>query len=826
MKALIAAAVVLLLIALLTWLSIRAFNPGAERFDLALGELDRFATTQAMLRSHMLGARAGLLRNYDPLVRDEDALDASLNRIQLILADDTGAESTLSSLAASVRRQQELTEQFKSDNALLRNSLAYFARFSAYLSTPDQVNPLASAVSALGAAMLRLTLNTSPAAVRDVQDRLDRLARQLTPPPGDAAAIALLAHARLLDSLLPVTDSILRELSTVYDRRHQDALRAILLAQQLTSRNTAREFRLVLYLTSLVLVALLVFAGFQLRARARTLRRRAAFERVLARVSMDFASAPASDIEAIIAHALGAMAQWLGAERAWFLRTGESRQTITWCHDGLSFPPGWPDQAPSLLSRHDYPRTDTVVHVPAVERLPPDAARRALASAGLRGWTCATATLADGTEVLMGFDAIAHASHIRPGESGLLRVALDTIINALGRRALEHEHARLTVRLEHARRLETVGTLASGIAHNFNNIIGAILGYVEIADEQHAAPRIFAEIRKAGERARDLVDQILTFARRHDAQRSVVDLRTLAIETASLLRASLPAQVELAAHVADEPMSVLAVPAQLQQVIFNLCNNAAQAMDQAGRIDLDIAVIDLPEPTRFSHGMLVEGRYVRIAVSDTGRGMDQAVLERLFEPFFTTRPTGNGLGLATARDTVREHGGAIHVWSAVGHGSRFEVWLPYLPAGTRMSGAALPFGQGQVVLVLERDAEQLLRDEEMLAALGYEPAGFTSVATAWEAFADSSQRFDLVLLAHSASMAELLALSGRLHRLAPRLPILLATSAHDEFNAGQLLGAGIADVMPWPLAAVETALALQSALRRGSQPAQAQYVDG
>lgn len=825
MKTLSATAVVLLLIALLTWLSIRAFNPGAERFDVALGELEHFATAQAMLRSDTLAARAGLLRNYDPLDHDEEALDASLDRIAAILAGNTGAAPALGLLAASVHRQEELTEQFKTDNAQLRNSLAYFARFSAYLSGPDHDGALASAVSALGAAMLRLTLNTSRAAVYDVRERLDDLAGQLTPPFGDATATALLAHARLLTDLLPTTDRLLRELSSIHAKRNQGALRATLLAQQLSSRNTARKFRLVLYLTSLLLVALLVFAGVQLRARALTLRRRAGFERLLARVSMNFANAAEADIESVVAQALGAMAHWIGADRAWLLRVGGFHRTITWHRDGLTFPPGWPDRAPSLLARHHYPRTDTVVDVPAIERLPMDDGRQALAAAGLRGWTCVTATLADGTEVLMGFDAVAHASHASPGEPSLLRVALDTIINALGRRTLEQERARLTLRLEQARRLETVGTFAGGIAHNFNNIIGAILGYVEIADEQHVAPRILGEIRKAGERARDLVDQILTFARRHDAQRSVVDLRTLAAETASLLRASLPPQVELSVHTTDEPVPVLGVPAQLQQVILNLCNNAAQAMDHSGRIDLDIAVIDLPEPAQLSHGMLVAGRYARISVSDTGRGMDQAVLERLFEPFFTTRPTGNGLGLATTRDTVREHGGAIHVRSAVGRGSRFEIWLPYAPAGTRASGGALPFGQGEVVLVLACDAAHLLRDEEMLAALGYEPAGFTSIDAAWEAFADSEQRFDLVLLAYSASMAELLALSEGLHRLAPRLPIILATSAHDQFNAGQLLGAGIADVVPWPLAAVETALALQSALRR-IQPAQAQYADG
>ncbi len=812
MRAIYATALVPVLVALLTWLSVRAINTGAEHFDQALNDLDRFAATEATLRSNTLAARAGLVRNYDPLVRDVDELHASIRRIRMILAGGQEAQAAIDNLAAAVKRQEELTEQFKSNNALLQNSLAYFARFSAYLCAPDQAYPLAPAVSALAVAMLRLTLDTSPTAARDVQDRLDELTKRALPSDNSPAA-ALLAHARLLSDLLPATDDTLKALGSVPSKHDQDALHAILIKQQLTSRETAREFRLVLYVVSLLLLGLVVFVGWRLRSRARALRRRAAFEHVLAGISMSFVSARESDIATTVTQALAAMAQWIGADRAYFLVSDGSEQTYTWCRPAVSFPPDWPDRAFAFLSLLDYPAFNALMHIPNVERLPPGASREATAAADLKEWACVSAKTPNGAEALVGFDAVSQTYQMRAGELGLLRMGLDTIINALGRLSVERERTRLSFRLEQARRLETVGTLASGVAHNFNNIIGAILGYVETAAEQQDSPRILDEIRRACERARDLVDQILTYAGRHDA-RNAVDIKILIAETTTLLRASLPAEVEIAVCETAESISVLGVSTQLQQAVLNLCNNAAQAMDYAGRIKLNSSLIDLEESRHLSHGTLGPGRYVCIAVSDSGRGMDQAIIERLFEPFFTTRPTGNGLGLATTGEIIREHGGAIEVQSTIGLGSRIEIWLPSLAAGTPPVSTTLPFGQGEVVLMVETDTEQLLRDEEMLAALGYEPVGFSSETAAWAASVSSSRRFDLILLKHTTSRPEVLALATRLHEVAPNLPILLATSSHDEFDANELLEAGIADVVHSPLSAVETAVSLRDCLRR------------
>jgi signal transduction histidine kinase/FixJ family two-component response regulator len=819
-KIIAAALSVLVLIAVLTWLSLRAFNSGAETLDLVRSDLDRFNTIEADLHANILSARAGLLRNYDPVVRDTDTLDLLMQRMQASLVNDRSAQTAIERLDAFVRRQEELTEEFKSNNALLQNSLASFALLSAHMSAADQAAPLAAEVSGLAVTMLQLTLDTDPASVGAVQNRLDDLARRMPPTEKISAAVALLAHGRLLWELLPATDQLLRALDGLSRMRSQDAVRTWLLTRQLKMRTTARWSRSLLYVISLLLLGLLVHVGRLLQLRARTLRRRAAFEHVLSGISMRFVTAHGPDLHPIVEQALAEMAACLGADRAYFVASRAGKQTITWHQPGIPFPPHWPDGALGLLRRYSYPAFDRVVHVSNIARLPPDAAKDALAAVGLTGWACVTSRTIDGAEMLLGFDAVARPTRITPRcDLGLLRMALDTIVNALGRQTLEQERTRLEARLEQARRLETVGTLASGIAHNFNNIVGAILGYIEYANEQDCASNVLDEIRKAGERARDLVDRILGFARRHDGQRRIVSVAAVVEEAMSLLRASLPASVELAVDNVPDSLMVRGVPAHLHQVILNLCNNAAQAMDHTGCIELNIAAADLPKPHALSHGMLAAGRYVRIVVSDSGRGMDRSVLARLFEPFFTTRATGTGLGLATIRDIVREHGGAMHVESTVDVGTRFEAWLACLDAASPSANPTLPRGHGETVLLLERDGSQRLRDEEILAALGYEPVGYSDGADALDACQASPQRFDLILLAYPFAAAEMLAIAEQLRQAVPDVPVLLATSSADAISAKELMRVGVSDVLPWPIAAAETIVALQDSLQRTARRA-------
>ena len=349
----------------------------------------------------------------------------------------------------------------------------------------------------------------------------------------------------------------------------------------------------------------------------------------------------------------------------------------------------------------------------------------------------------------------------------MLRLAGDAVANALEREFLEHDRARLTTRLERARRMQMVGSLASGIAHNFNNIIGAILGYSEIVEPQLTRGTKLAqhidEIRRAAERGRDLIDSILTFGRQRDARVRPVQVRALFEEAASLLRASLPPGVKLLIDDVPIEVAVSGEPAQLQQVILNLCTNAAQAMPHSGSIRITAEQKEVATFLPTSHGELVPGRYVCLAVIDTGRGFDESVARRLFEPFFTTRSAGTGLGLATVHEIVRDHGGAMNVQSKPEHGSRFEVWLPAVAAdSTAAVGPAVPpLGRGETVLVVESERERLLYNEEMLAALGYEPVGFERPADAIAACRSAPNRFDIILVSYASQTSVGLDLNSR-----------------------------------------------------------------
>jgi CheY-like chemotaxis protein len=206
---------------------------------------------------------------------------------------------------------------------------------------------------------------------------------------------------------------------------------------------------------------------------------------------------------------------------------------------------------------------------------------------------------------------------------------------------------------------------------------------------------------------------------------------------------------------------------------------------------------------------------VRVVVSDTGRGIEETTLEHLFEPFFTTRLAGTGLGLATVREIVREHGGAINVRSQQGVGSRFEVWLPRITATAsppRDEAPTFRLGRGETVMVVDDASERLLADEEVLAALGYEPVGFTRADDALAACRANPKRFDALLVGRLASARSALDLTTALHEIVPDVPILLATASADQIGADPLMAAGITEVVHRPLVSDELASALARCL--------------
>ena len=813
-----AAVIIAILAALLTWFSARAFNPEAEIFDQALAELSRFGMIENALLRDVFAARSGMLRNYDPLVQETEGLRASVSRLRAATSAVGAADPLqIDQLADGVERQEEMVEHFKTDNALLQNSLAFFGRFA-----PQSAEPLDPAISATVAAILRLSLDTSATTAADVEARLSALERQSkeTGDPTQSVEV-LLAHGRLLNELLPSVDGTLRKLHALPLKPHQDGLRRAILAEQLASRARARLFRWMLYGTSLLLVIFLGYLARRLKSGADALRRRAAFEHIITGISMRFINTTPRTLDADVDQALAEMAAFIDPDRAYFVMGGPSPRLHLWHRPGMAPPPGWPAQAPELAAM--IGPADGVLHIPNVDRMPMGSHKSRCLSLGLGGWACANRLDSHGNVVALGVDSVGHSC--RPADAGelaVLRMALDSIVQAIERNAMESERARLEARLRHAQRMEKIGVFTSGIAHNFNNILGGILGHSEVLAEHVGADaklvRNLHGIQRSAERARDLVEQIMLFGRRDAQRRKPLSASALVAEAASLLNVSLPAGVELMIY--QPPMAAIIVgeAAQLQQVLLNLCRNAAHAMPEGGTIELTIDVQEVNETRALSHDQLEAGHYVRIAVTDDGRGMDEATLGRIFEPFFTTRSSGNGLGLATVREIVDSHGGALHVESRLGEGSRFEIWLPRsisepepeadpdLEAGPAVIG--LPRGRGETVLLVARNAEQVLRDEEMLAALGYEPVGFADADVALGMCRSQPDRFDAVIVGCQASTAATLALAAALHAATPGIPVVLATRATIEIDAETLANSGIFDVVRWPIRAHEIAVAL------------------
>jgi signal transduction histidine kinase/CheY-like chemotaxis protein len=806
------------LLSLLTWLLVNGLDLDSARFDRELRALDDFSRFERGFNREILSARVGVSRSYDALVRMTEAYDDALDRLRVAAGPNSEESAAIEVLAATAERQEILIEQFKSRNALLRNSFAYFGILSARLASSDY-EPLIAVAGALATAMLHLALDTSPVAVREVQNRLNELA-SLQRPPSDADTIqALIAHGGILHDLLPATDAVLKGLVAAASNREQEAVRSSLLKRQLASQASAGRYRVFLYATSLFLLGSLVYFGLKLRARAIALRRRSAFEHVIAGISTRFINSQHHDIAEHVESALEKLAECIGADRAYFVVAVESRQVYRWSREGVELPKAWPVRALQLASRFDRGE-DGIIHIPKVRASGLCDATELLADAGLHGWLCIQNASEKRAASILGFDSMRVGGLTKWTEFALFLTAFDAIANAVGRVVLEREKERLEASLQQARRMETIGTFASGIAHNFNNIVGAILGYTEMANTDVGSgggpSANLVEIRRAGERARELVDQILTFGRRGKGRRERICIKALVAETQTLLAASLPSHVGITINKVSEMTIVWAEPAQLQQVILNVCYNAAQAMDEPGIIAVQVEVQEATDTLRVGPMGIGPGRFVTISISDPGRGMDEETLERIFDPFFTTRPDGNGLGLATVRDIVQDLDGAIEVQSTLGAGTRFVIWLPSVTSNETIAVQHAPGtigrGDGETVLVLEKDRERLLRYEEILAALGYEPVGFTRLREV--ALADAARaRFDAALVCHQAGANSPLDLAAALHDIAPTLPIILVTPSARDLDAPILVTSGISEVVHGPVTFAELGRVLSRCLR-------------
>lgn len=421
------------------------------------------------------------------------------------------------------------------------------------------------------------------------------------------------------------------------------------------------------------------------------------------------------------------------------------------------------------------------------------------------------------TEKISRGDYRVRLDHQRDDELGILAASVNRMAETIGER--DAELMRQCRELREARniqqeqqRLESIGTLAGGIAHDFNNILGAIIGYTQFAlmrgkdDERWKTD--LQNVLAASDRASALVRQILTFSRRQPQEKTPLSLHLIVKEAVKLLRASIPSTIEIQEEITSSA-TILADSTQIHQVIMNLCTNAYQAMEQGGLLSITLKDIDSGDAETGSAYHLPEGKYAMLSVRDTGCGMSEETISKIFDPYFTTKAQnrGTGLGLAVTHGIVESHNGLITVSSEPGHGTIFTVYLPIIQANQDQAATVIreavhpvPMvtGHGRVMVV---DDEKSLREltSSFLSEAGYNVVAFANGFEAWQAL--SQNPFDWELLLTDQTMPEMTGdqLAIRALEIRPDLPVILCSGYSSSLDVDQLKKSGVAAFLDKPV---------------------------
>ncbi len=370
------------------------------------------------------------------------------------------------------------------------------------------------------------------------------------------------------------------------------------------------------------------------------------------------------------------------------------------------------------------------------------------------------------------------------------------------------ERKHLEAQLRQAQKMEAMGTLAGGIAHEFNNILSTLLIFTELA--QSEVPRdsttwdYLKQVAASGDRAKDLVQKILAFSRHSETKREPVKLNAIVKESLQLLRATLPATIAIVEDLGAVTGTVLVSPTEIHQILMNLCANAEHTMrETGGQLGIQLDSVEIDEEHAASHPNFHAGPYIRLTVSDTGHGIPPEVQERIFEPFFTTKSVGEGtgLGLSVIHGIVADCGGAMTVESLIGTGTTFEIYLPEVTetaaAKTNAPESHIPLGRERI-LVVDDDPAICHGLDVLLQRLGYEPTSTTSSRDALACFQMAPDAFDLVIT--DQTMPELTGeeLTKQLRQIRPDIPIILTTGFSHVMDAAKAESLGINAFMMKP----------------------------
>ncbi len=406
------------------------------------------------------------------------------------------------------------------------------------------------------------------------------------------------------------------------------------------------------------------------------------------------------------------------------------------------------------------------------------------------------------------------------GEGGRFRMAVTDISE---RKTAEREKERLEERLRHSAKMEAVGQLAGGIAHDFNNVLGIIIGNVELAQddvpERDPVFRHLDEIKKAGMRAADIVRQLLNFGRKSPRKPVPVDMVALVEEGLGMLRSSIPSSIEMVRSIRSPDAVILGDRTQMDQVLINLCINSAHAVERTGgriEITVDTATLDDACPGLWS--ALSPGDYAVLTVADSGPGIDPAILDRIFDPYFTTKDVGKGvgMGLAVVHGIVEKHGGAVRVENRPGGGAAFCLAFP------RIAGVPAPpppareeiSGGGERILFVDDERAVVKVAHRSLTRLGYSVKTVSDPHGALALFRAAPGDFDLVITDLTMPGMTGIALFEKLKAVRRDIPVVVCSGHGHMIDGKKALKVGIAAVLPKPLERKEMARAIRRVLDR------------
>jgi PAS domain S-box-containing protein len=392
------------------------------------------------------------------------------------------------------------------------------------------------------------------------------------------------------------------------------------------------------------------------------------------------------------------------------------------------------------------------------------------------------------------------------------------------RKQLEHQ-------VRQAQKIEAIGTLAGGIAHQFNNILAIIRGYSELSyeslPENSVLKRNLQHVLTASDRARELVNQILIFSQQAKEGQKPLDLNTIINDSLQLLQSSLPTNIEFRQNIESKVGFILAEPNQIRQLIVNLCKNATHAIGkQNGVVEVSLKKVVLGPGKMTGLKNLEPGLYMKLTVSDTGHGMEQKVKERIFDPFFTTKATGEGMGmgLAVIHGIVKTCGGDIQVESKLSKGTAFHLFFPCIdfekkePQKRKQLTITEPIPEGNERLLFVDDEQMLVEvHQEILERLGYNVMAVRSGLEALEIFNNDPEIFHLVITDHAMPGMTGIELSRKLLKIRPDIPIILCTGLTKTTICQEAKDAGISELVMKPIIMKDLAVLIRDVLKRSNK---------